>query len=135
MKQSSKENKHLLPYRGLLLINLADYTGIITSLICIVHCWIMPLVLVALPGLLIQNELIHPVLCSVAILSTLPLIFNKAFKLQSILFKVVLIVGNCMMLLILLAHDHLNFIQDLMLNTVGGVSLAYLHLVSIKWKY
>ncbi len=133
MKQSFRTDKYSLDQK-FLLSYLADYAGILTSFICLIHCWIMPLLLIFIPGLLLHNEFIHPVLCSIAMLSTVPIVADKTFKQQSVFYKSVLIIGNFIMLSIILLHDHLHFIEDLMLNTVGGSCLAYLHYMRIRKK-
>ena len=116
------------------LVYLADYSGLFASCLCFIHCWMLPLLLIFLPGLIIHNEWVHPVLCSIAIMSTVPLIFKKTFRLQSGFFQFTLGFGNIMMLIILLAHDHLSFTGELVLNTMGGLSLVYVHYNNLRMK-
>jgi hypothetical protein len=93
-----------------------------------------PLLLIFLPGLIIGNELVHPVLCSVAIISTMPIILKKGFRLQSGFFQFTLGYGNIIMLIILVAHDYLSFTSELLLNTMGGLALVYVHYHNLKMK-
>lgn len=114
------------------LVRLADLSGLFTSCLCFIHCLTLPLLLVFLPSLILYNKMIHPVLCCMAILSTLPMLFKKTVRQQSIFFQVALASGCFLMLVILFAHDHLSFAGELALNTTGGLSLAFAHYQNLK---
>lgn len=117
------------------LAYLADFSGLVASGLCFIHCWLLPLLLFILPGLLPYNEFVHPALCSAAILSTTPMLFKKQFRRQGHFLKFALALGNTMMLLILLTHDHLSFLSELVLNTIGGLSLIIVHYNNLKrWR-
>ncbi len=116
------------------LVYLADYSGLFASCLCFLHCWILPLLLIFIPGLLTKNEMVHPVLCGIAMVSTAPLLFKKKFRLQNVFFQFALGLGNILMLLIFFAHDHLTFMGELILNSVGGVSLVYVHYNNLRKK-
>lgn len=114
------------------LVLLADISGLFASSLCFIHCWALPLFLIFLPGLMTHNELVHPVLCCMAMLSTAPLLFKKDFRLQSVWFRLAFILGNSMMLLILVLHDLLPFVGELTLNTLGGLCLLIVHFNSLR---
>jgi hypothetical protein len=106
---------------------VADYAGLLASGLCFIHCWMLPLLLIFVPGLMIDSELAHPVLCSIAIVSNAPLLFKKKTRLQSWIFQIALVAGNVMMILILFAHDHFTFAGELVLSSIGGLCLIYVH--------
>jgi len=114
------------------LAYLADFIGLLAAGLCFVHCWLLPVLLIFLPGLLAYNEWVHPALCSLAILSTMPVLYNKTFRHQSRFLQFALVLGNVMMLLILLTHDQLPFMGELVLNTIGGVSLIIVHYNNLR---
>ncbi len=114
------------------LSRLADYSGLTVSFLCFVHCWSMPLLLLFMPALLADHELVHPVLCSAAIISTLPMVLSGKIRYQTVFFKFALVLGNVIMLVILLAHAYFPPLMEVLLNTAGGGCLMYVHYVRIK---
>ncbi|MBC7887325.1 MAG: MerC domain-containing protein [Ferruginibacter sp.] len=127
--------KHIYKYfRKSNLIYLADYSGLFASCLCFIHCWVLPFLIIFLPGLLLHDVWVHPVLCSVAILSTVPMVVNKSFRQQTGLFQFAIVFGNIIMLIILFSHDHLSFRVELLLNTIGGLSLGLVHYKTLKMK-
>ncbi|MBL0740612.1 MerC domain-containing protein [Chryseolinea lacunae] len=129
------DHRHLIRFEKPLsstLVLLADFSGLFASGLCFIHCWALPLLLIFLPGLITHNELVHPVLCSLSMVSTAPMLFKKTFRQQSIFFRSALALGNLMMLIILLAHDSLPFVAEIVLNTVGGLCLIVVHYNSLR---
>lgn len=116
------------------LIYLSDYSGLFASCLCFIHCWMLPLLLIFLPGLKGDNEWVHPVLCSIALLSTIPMVFKKTFSRQTVLFRFAVVFGNVIMLIILLKHSLLSFRLEMLLNTMGGLSLAFVHANNLRMK-
>ncbi|MBC7937880.1 MAG: MerC domain-containing protein [Rhizobacter sp.] len=116
------------------LIYLADCSGLFASCLCFIHCWMLPLLLIFIPGLKGDNEWVHPVLCIIALLSTIPMVFKKTFSRQTVLFQFAMVFGNVIMLIILLKHSHLSFRVEMLLNTMGGLSLAYVHYINLGSK-
>jgi hypothetical protein len=60
--------------------------------------------------------------------------FKKTFSRHGGFFQFALVVGNTIMLIIFLNHHHLSAEVDLLLNTIGGLSLAYVHLKNLRMK-
>ena len=114
------------------LSHWSDYAGIAASVVCFVHCWALPAIVVLLPGLMTHNELAHPIFGGAAILSTIPLFFKHSFKnLNKWVFWLMLL-GNLILLAMLLSHDHLNLISEVLLSTVGGSILIFVHYRHIR---
>lgn len=105
----------------------SDYTGIAASVLCFVHCWALPVVILFLPGVMAHNELVHPFLGGAAVLSTLPLFRKKSLGRLNKQVLMAMIFGNLMLLAMLLSHDHLNFISEMILSTAGGSLLVFVH--------
>lgn len=127
--------KHIyIFFRKSKLIYMADYSGLVASCLCFIHCWMLPLFLIFLPGLKNFNDWVHPVLCGIALLSSIPMLFKKTISQRRGFFQFALGFGNIIMLIILFTHDHLSFTHELLLNTIGGLSLAYVHYNSLSMK-
>ena len=110
-----------------------DWMGMITSGICLVHCWALPLLLVALPGLSMHERLIHPLLGSFAILSTILFIKNNHHRYSGRHVMAALITGNLLILFtILLAPSTLSHTTETGLNTAGGMFLVFAHYKSFR---
>ncbi|MGK7394199.1 MAG: MerC domain-containing protein [Candidatus Cyclobacteriaceae bacterium M3_2C_046] len=109
------------------LSHWTDYTGIAASVLCFVHCWALPVIILFLPGVMIHNELVHPVLGGVAVLSTFPLFWKKSLKNLEKPIIAAMIMGNLLLLTLLLSHDHLSFTNELLLSTAGGSLLVFVH--------
>jgi len=69
-----------------------------------------------------------------ALLSTIPIAFKKMFSRQSVFFQFALVLGNIIMLTVLFTHDHLSVTVEMLLNSIGGLSLAYVHFNNLKMK-
>ncbi len=121
-------------FRRSRLIYLADCSGLLASSLCFIHCWMLPLLLIFLPGLQADHEWVHPVLCGIALLSTIPILLKKTFRTQAALFQFALVFGTIVMAILFLLHSHLSFRVEMMLNTIGGFSLAYVHLNNLGMK-
>ena len=115
--------------------SFTDYTGIIASFLCFIHCWTLPLLLIVLPGLMTHNEWVNPVLDSIAIFSTIPILLNKSYKNHDKGFLFALIVGNLMLFILLFGHDHLNLVNEILISSTGGISLIYVHFKNLRFKH
>lgn len=115
-----------------IFFSISDFTGIIASTLCFIHCWTLPALLIFLPGLMVHIEWVHPVLGSIAILSTIPLLVKKSYKNQSKSFLIALITGNLMLLIILLGHEHLHFANEILISTLGGLLLVFVHFKNLR---
>lgn len=113
---------------------LADISGVFVSGLCFIHCWVFPVLASFLPGLIAGDEMVHPVFCSVAILSTMPILITKKFRNQGVLYQFAAVLGAVIMMVVLLAHDRLSFRGELLLNTMGGLSLVYVHCNNLNRK-
>lgn len=126
---------HIYQYfRKSSLIYLADYSGLLASCLCFIHCWLLPLVLILLPGLIQYNGWIHPFLCSIALLSTLPMLLKKTFSRQSTFVQSAVVFGNIIMLIIIFKRNQLSVTVEVLLNTIGGLCLVYAHYSNLKKK-
>ena len=116
------------------LIYWADYSGLFASCLCFVHCMALPLLLIFLPGLLTHDVWVHPVLCSIAIMCTAPVVLKETFSQQNGFFQFAVGSGTIIMLIILFAHDHLSLKIESLLNTIGGLCLVYAHYNNLGMK-
>jgi hypothetical protein len=132
MKSVTKDLIHFRYASKTAATHIADFSGLLASCLCFIHCWALPVWLIFLPGFVQYNEMVHPVLCTIAMVSTAPLLFKKTFRMQSTIFKYALISGNTMMLIILFAHDHLFFTSEILINSIGGLCLVYVHCYNLK---
>ena len=116
------------------IFRLVDYIGLVASSLCFVHCWLLPIFFIFVPGLMINNKWVHPLLCGTAIMSTIPLVVKKTFGQHSSIMKFSVVLGNILMLITLLLHEGLSFRVEVLLNTIGGLCLTYVHYRNIKMK-
>ena len=136
MNKLQKTNYNMRERTGITsAFSFTDYTGIIASFLCFIHCWTLPLLLMVLPGLMTHNEWVHPVLGGIAIFSTIPLLLNKSYKNHGKSFLLALGMGNFMLFIILFGHDYLNFVNEILISSTGGLSLIYVHFKNLRVKH
>ena len=104
-----------------------DWTGIVASGLCFVHCWTLPVLLLLFPGFRFNDPLLHTVLGGLAIVSVIPLI---RYHSKIAVFKAIL--GISFILFAALFHEKLTLISDIVINFSGGILLISVHCENIK---
>lgn len=107
-----------------------DVIGLIVSGLCLVHCWIMPVLLLILPGFIYMETLMHPLLGGLALLSSIIIIAIQKTKLM---IWGSLILSNALILTpLFFAHDCILHALERTFNTAGSVLLIFTHYYNVR---
>ena len=119
------------------LINMADRTAITLSTLCVVHCSLLPIILIALPTLsslaYISDERFHiGLLFAVIPISACAIAFGYAHHRSGL---IVLIASVGIIILVLVAvfgHAVFGEIGEVIASVVGSVFVAFGHLKNLR---
>lgn len=109
---------------------LVDWLGLIVSGLCFVHCWIMPVMLLFLPGLIHAEALVHPILGASALLSSA---FILTCHKPGRMLRNIVIFSNVLILVpLFFEHGWSLHVLERTFNTTGSVLLMFVHYFNLK---
>lgn len=119
------------------LINLADRSAIVLSTLCMIHCLVLPLILILLPTLtslaFFSDERFHTwLLYAVIPISAFAVVLGY-FHHRSWLVVLITSIGMGILVMVaILGHDIFGEQGEVFASVVGSILVAYGHIINFK---
>jgi len=118
------------------LQTILDKSAIGLSLMCVVHCLVLPLVLVAFPtgmASALGGESFHKMLLLLVLpTSILAFVLGCKKHKKKMVFSFAVLGLTLLLLPLVLGHEVVGELGEKLLTTVGGVNLAVAHLLNFR---
>ncbi|MEP0354279.1 MAG: MerC domain-containing protein [Paraglaciecola sp.] len=119
------------------IVNIADRSAILLSTLCVVHCLLMPLILILLPTLtslvFFSDERFHTwLLYAVIPISAFAIVLGY-FHHRNWLVVLITSIGMAVLVLVaILGHDVFGERGEVFASVVGSIVVAYGHIINFK---
>lgn len=112
---------------GIVLSQVVDRLGLFFSSVCLVHCWIFPLVVAIFPTIPFAGEWLHPMLTAVAVGASVLLVVCNELIRRKIVLMGLLLTGNLCLIAGGWQIEWMSAPAETLLNTTGSLCLLTVH--------
>ena len=121
------------------LVNLADRSAVFLSLLCAVHCLVLPIILIAVPTItsltVFNDERFHVWLLFAVIPISIFAVLLGYFHHRSWPIVIIAAVGMTILIIVaLLGHQVFGETGEVVASVVGSLLVAYGHIKNFKYR-